>query len=1319
MVRKIKDAKKEQNKIKDTYELKREKEWDERFIYNKYENNQDKRPLPKKAKTDFSSNIKYLKEQMNSENVKKNNNNKTRGKSGFKIHKEKNNTKIKINGNYLFKNVNMMNRNDLNNTDENPRQNSIKISGCNISIGNNIEINNKYYSMSKAELEICLEILWNKLAVKESYTNKFNKLKSERNNEESQKEFLVMEVENLEKLENFLKNMYTNIDNREKTILLLKKLIEVMEKQFINLNLDIRDNILNDFYVALNAYRINTIKVVENIDTYRQLFSHSINKGKFHEKILMKKYGLLNDECVSMYKGNYLLKINDDVNFLGKSKINGYKQLNMNFSTKEDPFLLNISEIIPINKEFYSSIKQGQYIIMQEIIYEQINSDKDNIDINNKSNQKTNLKEININKNNNAINLNNKFPKKEKEKISCVDKSNDKQIENNKIKKTEKIIIETQLIDRNNYENFFGKNDPIEDTSEEQTLADLKKGLDYIHSIKKNKKQKTEEKEKEKKLNHDLDNIKEEIDNKHEEEKEEKNKIEESNKIEENINDKIEEKIEENKINNNDEEKLEKENTKIPKEEKNNIQDNKNINEKSEEIKLSQNNEDKKTNNKIPEEKDKEEISIESSNMSDTNNGNQPPKEIVPKEKEEDKVDKEKVEDKVDNDDIVNIKEKEKEPENIKQNKDNNIDNNSLTNSQIKNKLNKSRSLTPKSLKESKIENLKDINNLLSNEANKDNNQSVTDIFNHEKKDNIDSIMFYNGKLSDFISIYSSYFQTIPEEQKVIFNLRQNILDYIHNNFYPKIIVYGDKKMKLIKGLCIVSHIFWKKNELFIEHISSYKDEEKEKIYEMFFSFIKENSYIILGYDNNIKENDIYIDLYYKNKEEKFIINEGIRDYFRKELKFKWVKLVNLSKYERYIEMRHHFSINNENNANILANEYDDNNVLNQSILGRKEFNNDDANNNSEDEEKSDNSDNINLDISTAFDIYKNINNDNNTQEINNNLYKNRNMNLLNNFSIKNKTIMKFNNKIYENHNNKNENIRYSNPLNFVYLLHKIHNDINNKDLYELISNNINSYFSENDTGIIEQVLQKYTKIKTNLIVENSNYYSDVSDLSKQIKNKFKLNVIINALLPFENCISFIYNEYHYNRIKVPKLQIFKERITQQIFYMISKSENHVVLISSDLNDAFKDKYINNNTKDNISINFMNIYNNLSNVDDINNNILYIPAFEVKCKYVNNCYNKIPPDKKYNLYCYEDYYNIKFFTEELSMNKNIKNNKIKSNNFINVYFDYDIINDEQINQPTFIKNDFLLIVFDLNIMEQLRDFPLLSFFITKDNFIHK
>ena len=237
-------------------------------------------------------------------------------------------------------------------------------------------------------------------------------------NEEAQKEFLVMEAENLENLENFLKTMQSHIENREKTILLLKKLIEVIEKQFISLNLEIRDNILNDFFQALSAYRINTVKVVEYIEAFRQIFTHAINRGKFHERVLMKKFGLLNEECVSRYKGNYLLKLINDINFLKKSRVNGYKNLNLNFGNNDDPFLLNVSEVIPISKDYYPRIKQGQYIIMQEIIYEQINSDTINNDIDNilninvnRSNKKQNLKEINNNNNHNGINLNNNYNK--------------------------------------------------------------------------------------------------------------------------------------------------------------------------------------------------------------------------------------------------------------------------------------------------------------------------------------------------------------------------------------------------------------------------------------------------------------------------------------------------------------------------------------------------------------------------------------------------------------------------------------------------------------------------------------------------------------------------------------------------------------------------------------------------------------------------------------------------------------------------------------------------------------------------------------------
>ena len=88
------------------------------------------------------------------------------------------------------------------------------------------------------------------------------------------------------------------------------------------------------------------------------------------------------------------------------------------------------------------------------------------------------------------------------------------------------------------------------------------------------------------------------------------------------------------------------------------------------------------------------------------------------------------------------------------------------------------------------------------------------------------------------------------------------------------------------------------------------------------------------------------------------------------------------------------------------------------------------------------------------------------------------------------------------------------------------------------------------------------------------------------------------------------------------------------------------------------------------------------------------------------------------MYCYEDYYNIKFLSEELTVNKNMKKNGIRKTEYVKMNFEYDLIEENDIKQNNFIKDDFLLIVFDFNIMEQLRDFPLLTLFVSKDNFIH-
>ena len=1318
MVRKIKDSKKEPNKKQDE----REKGWDDRFIYNKLEDNvPEKMPISKK--NDYTSNINYLKQQFNSDKINQRKSTKKRGKSGYKFIQEKNNSnivnknKIRIKSNDILKCNNIV---DLNNTDNSNNNEILSLLGekkigfigndSNIVHKNNnstnfirnnnyININNTsniYNSMSLDEIEVYVGILWNKLGVKDIYQKTFNEMKEEKENEEAKKEFMILEIQNLEKMEKFLKEMSSFIENRDKTILLLKKITEVMEKQFISINLDIKESVINDFYKAIIEYRKNTIKVIEGIEVFNQLFSYNVNKGKFDEEILVRKSKLFDKE--NNIK-NYLLKIKDDLNFLGYSKVNGYKQLNLNFKTSNDPFLLSVLEQIPFNLDEYNHIKQCQYVIMQEVIFESMNSRMDNknnngevniLDYVTESSKKKKLEPI-INHNNSSVISNNNSKIVKNENNNRNNNNDDrKRKENNKIKKTEKIVIETQLIDKNNYENFFGNKNSIEE-SDDQMLEKLKTELNAVNVFNKYKKE----------------NSKIQIDSIN------NNNISNNNKTNDNINGKID-------------------NGKLNQIEKTKKNDDIEINNNNIKIIDNKENEGKKDINK------------------DEDNNNKKPEDInvikedIKNEEKNENMILEKIEDKDNNEDYVNIDENiniNEEQNKINYNngnKDNNIEENILENSLvISKKINSTkehnRSSTPKSLRNSKIITTKDMNQNQNqkNNINKDNNSSEAkdEVIIQSNRDN-DYIAFYCGKISNFISIYSSYYSTIPEEQKIIFNLKPEPVEYFHNNFFPKIIIYSDKKTRTIKGLCIFSFIFTnesKNNGIFIEHISSYNEEEREKIFEKLFSYIKENSYNLFGFENNRKDKEIYIDLYYKNEDGKFKINTEIRDFFRNQLKFKWVKLENLSKYVRYQKMRHQFMINSDNNnANLLNNEYDDNNILNQSILGRKEFNNDEIANESEGEEESED-DEINTDISRIFDN-DNFNdkesNDNAfTDQDTNNVHSHNKFNLLNNFSIKNKTVLKFNKKSYYNKNKNNKKsltyIKYSNPFNLIYLLKKINDNIS----YDNISSNIEYYFNKKDSDIINQILPKSFNLE-NILKEDNFYYSDINELTNKNKNKirFKVNSNINILPTFDSCISFKYKNYFYNRVQLKKVQTFIDIQTQQTFYMVDKNENHILLISSSLNEKFKQKYICKENKDNISINFINIYNNLVDMNnkdtDKDKNILYIPAFEIKSKLVNNCYCNAN-EEKYNLNCFEDYYNIKYLTEELMSvknNKNAKRNKNYNGN-TSMNFDYDLIKEIDIDKQNFIDDNFLLIILNLNIIEKLKALPLLTLYITKENFI--
>ena len=92
-----------------------------------------------------------------------------------------------------------------------------------------------------------------------------------------------------------------------------------------------------------------------------------------------------------------------------------------------------------------------------------------------------------------------------------------------------------------------------------------------------------------------------------------------------------------------------------------------------------------------------------------------------------------------------------------------------------------------KFLEESKNpeENIINNNKIISNINNtNDNNNNINDNL---------TISYYEGKISEFIPLYNDYYQKIPDEQKIIFNLKDDLMKYFEHNYYPKIIICKDK----------------------------------------------------------------------------------------------------------------------------------------------------------------------------------------------------------------------------------------------------------------------------------------------------------------------------------------------------------------------------------------------------------------------------------------------------------------------------------------------------------------------------------------------
>ena len=524
-------------------------------------------------------------------------------------------------------------------------------------------------------------------------------------------------------------------------------------------------------------------------------------------------------------------------------------------------------------------------------------------------------------------------------------------------------------------------------------------------------------------------------------------------------------------------------------------------------------------------------------------------------------------------------------------------------------------------------------------------------------KDNL-NISYFTGKINEFKTLYSEYFEKIPEEQKIIFNINKDPMKYFEHNYYPKIIICKDKATNIIKGLCIYSVSFKshekKPNEIKIEHISSYNKEEMENIITKILEFIKDNNVLKnICKISNKSNTEIFINLFYNFVNEKFQIDENIKNFFKKDLKFKWVKLENISKVLRFQQMK---------------------------LPIEKDINNDHIENN--------------------YNLYSNIS-----------ITDNFNINLVE------KIIMNNTN------NNGDVSIIKTNPSNIIYIINLMKKIDNIKKGFEYLLNKLNKFSTKKDLLIESTNNDRAMSLVLNDFINNdlniNSFVNDIQSISKYITgnsdNELNISNKLNIFPLFDGCMSVKYKNYFYNRIECKNIQVLNESTTEQRFYSLNtvNNENITILISSNLNEDFKKKYlsnINNNECFNIIDNFEEISKHLkkfNSEEKNNNNYIYIPAFSIEQKYEQKNVENSKGDEINVINSFNGDYKMEFLTEELIAKKNKKN-------IDNFEFN---ISKEELKNENLIDDEFVIIILDSNVIDKIGIIPAISIYVHKNNFI--
>lgn len=306
----------QRNRSQSNYNIKRERGWDNRFIYNRipdYCAFQDKNFL----------NVKLFNEQ-----AKRTNMNETFNRTSKSFYKATNRS-------------------------------------------NNITMN--YHLQENMEPCDKIMLLWNDLGVLDNYRELFTVVANQLD-DQARRDFYNLEIQNLTNIFDDLNYLVQCIQSREISISNLKKLNEKLSSILKETSPKSNEQQFSIIINEIQNVRMSTINVVNQMNKIRNKYSFCIYGGKFNIDTLGKKFSFDKNYLIKMKEEMTFLKYGYIKYFFNINESVDPFMLSASFDTG-DP----LQQQVPITQDMHEQIKLAQYLILQDLIFYQSASFKSHL----------------------------------------------------------------------------------------------------------------------------------------------------------------------------------------------------------------------------------------------------------------------------------------------------------------------------------------------------------------------------------------------------------------------------------------------------------------------------------------------------------------------------------------------------------------------------------------------------------------------------------------------------------------------------------------------------------------------------------------------------------------------------------------------------------------------------------------------------------------------------------------------------------------------------------------------------------------------------